>query len=381
MSSTVSDSTGGWMRVEKGQQQKVRVIFGGRLDCESTSALWRKLASGPVRKKAKELVVDASEVDYCDGAGIGLLIWLRRNQEKKKCHFSIEGLGEEFAHLMMMQDPGYIEVEKVRVGFLRRVVENVGRGAAQLWRDLCEQIAFLGELVAAFFSVLVRPWRMRWKDTLVIAETAGANAFGIISLVGFLFGLILAFQAAMAMRQFGVEIYAADLVALSLFRVMGPFLTAVILAARSGSAFAAELGTMKVNEEIDALTTMGLDPVRFLVVGRVLAGVLVTPLLVVFCNLFGLIGAGLVMKSLGFPLVTYVNEILSAIDLADFVGGLVKAGVFGLLVASVGCLRGLQTGAGSRAVGHAATRAVVSGIVLIIIAEGLFAVLFYVLDI
>jgi len=381
MNLTVGEKAGGWMRVEQPAEEKVRVTLAGRLDCESTGTLWRKLELRLERDKPKDLVVDAAAVDYCDGAGIGLLIWLRRYQKNKRARFSIEGLREEFVRLMLMQDPGQIESEKVKVGFWRQAVESVGSQAAEFVRDICTQIAFVGELTVAVCRVVVQPARMRWKDALVIAESAGANAFGIVSLVGFLFGLILAFQAAIPMRRFGAEIFVADLVGLSLFRVMGPFLTAVILTARSGSAFAAEIGTMKVNEEIDALTTMGLEPVRFLVVSRVLAGVIVMPLLVVFCNLFGLIGGALVMLSLGFPVVTYVNEVLSAVELSDFVGGLVKAAVFGLIVAGVGCLRGLQTGAGSRAVGDSATRAVVSAIVLIIMAEGLFAVVFYVLGI
>jgi len=160
---------------------------------------------------------------------------------------------------------------------------------------------------------------------------------------------------------------------------MGPLITAIILAGRSGSAFAAELGTMKVREEIDALTTMGLEPVRFLVVPRVLAAVTMTPLLAMFANLFGLIGGAVVMRSLGFSLVTYVNQILSAVTVGDLLGGLFKSLVYGIVVAGIGCLRGLQTTTGASAVGQSTTSAVVSGIVLIAIVDGGFAVVFYAL--
>ncbi|MHC4500389.1 MAG: MlaE family ABC transporter permease [Planctomycetota bacterium] len=149
-------------------------------------------------------------------------------------------------------------------------------------------------------STVLHPGRLRWKDTFLLAEKSGADTVGITALLGFLIGLILAFQSAIAMKKFGAEIFVADLVVISLFRELGPLITAVILASRSGSAFAAELGTMKVNEEIDALTTMGLDPVRFLVVPRVIAAVFVTPLLTMFNYLLGLVGCGLVMASLGF---------------------------------------------------------------------------------
>jgi phospholipid/cholesterol/gamma-HCH transport system permease protein len=164
-----------------------------------------------------------------------------------------------------------------------------------------------------------------------------------------------------------------------MLREMGPLITAIVLAGRSGSAFAAELGTMKVREEIDALVTMGLEPVRFLVVPRVLAAVSVTPILSVFANLFGLIGGAIVMVSLGFPLITYINQILSAVTVGDFLGGLVKSVVYGIVVAGIGCLRGLQTTADASGVGRSTTSAVVSGIVLIAIVDGIFAVLYYAL--
>jgi len=158
-------------------------------------------------------------------------------------------------------------------------------------------------------------------------------------------------------------------------------MTAIILAGRSGSAFAAELGTMKVNEEIDALTTMGLDPVRFLVVTRVLAAVVMMPLLTLFSNLMGLLGGGVVFLSFDYPIITYVQQVLGAIEMGDLIGGLAKAFVFGILVAGIGCLRGLQTKTGASAVGLSTTRAVVSGIVLIVLADGVFSVVFYYLGI
>jgi phospholipid/cholesterol/gamma-HCH transport system permease protein len=194
-------------------------------------------------------------------------------------------------------------------------------------------------------------------------------------------GLIIAFQAAMPMGQFGAEIFVADLIALGMLRELGPLMTAIVLAGRSASAFAAELGTMKVNEEIDALSTMGLDPVRFLVVTRVLAALVMTPLLTIFANLVGLIGGAVVLLSLGFPLVTYTNRVLAAVDYVDLASGLCKAFVFGILIAAIGCLRGLQTGTGARAVGESTTRAVVSGIVLIVVVDGVFAVVYHYLGI
>jgi phospholipid/cholesterol/gamma-HCH transport system permease protein len=214
-----------------------------------------------------------------------------------------------------------------------------------------------------------------------VAEAAGVDALPIVALISFLMGLIMAFQAAVPLRQFGAEIFVANLIGLSMLRELGPLMTAIILAGRSGSAFAAELGTMKVRDEIDALKTMGLDPVRFLVVTRVVAAVAMTPLLTIFADLLGLIGGAVVMRSLGFPLITYFNQIQYAVTYGSLVGGLVKAFVFGILVAAIGCLRGLQTRTGATGVGESTTSAVVSGIILIAIADGIFSVIYYYLNV
>jgi phospholipid/cholesterol/gamma-HCH transport system permease protein len=218
---------------------------------------------------------------------------------------------------------------------------------------------------------------VRWRDLALLVERSGVDALPIVALVAFLMGVILAFQAALPMRQFGAEIFVADLVALSLLRELGPLMTAIVLTGRSGSAFAAELGTMRVNEEIDALSTMGVDPVRYLVVPRGLAAVAVTPFLTVFADLAGLYGGGLVMTTFGFPLVGYAIRVRDAVGPGDLLGGLFKALVFGAIVAGVGCVRGLQAGRGPAEVGRATTRAVVSGIVLIVTVDMLFAVLYH----
>jgi phospholipid/cholesterol/gamma-HCH transport system permease protein len=228
---------------------------------------------------------------------------------------------------------------------------------------------------------IMHPVRLRVKDFMLVAENSGAKAVPIIGMLGFLVGLILAFQGAVLMAQFGAQIYIADFVGKSVARELGPLITAIIVAGRTGSAFAAEIGTMKVNEEIDALITMGLDPVRFLVIPRVLAATLMTPLLAVLTNLSGMAGGAVVMKGIGFPLVTYVNRVLASVTAADYLGGLGKSLVFGFLISSAGCLCGLRTGEGASAVGNSATRAVVSSIIMIVIADGIFAVLFYFLGI
>jgi len=168
---------------------------------------------------------------------------------------------------------------------------------------------------------------------------------------------------------------------LSMLRELGPLMTAILLAGRSGAAFAAEIGTMRVNQEVDALSTMGLSPVRFLVTPRIIAAVLMTPLLVLFSDLVGMVGGAITMQSFSIPIVTFLKEIDSAVNMTDFLAGFVKSFVFAVLIAGIGCLRGLQTRAGASAVGDAATRAVVTGIILLVVVDGLFAVAYYLLDI
>jgi phospholipid/cholesterol/gamma-HCH transport system permease protein len=220
---------------------------------------------------------------------------------------------------------------------------------------------------------------LRPPDILRYADQAGVKAIPLVLLLGFLMGLILAFQSAVPMRRFGADLYVANLVAISLLRELGPLLSAVILAGRTGSAFAAEIGSMKVNQEIDALATMSLDPVTLLVLPRLIAAVLTMPALVLALDVAGLLGMATVMKAFGYPLVAVAHQVQAATSAIDLFGGLFKGMCFGFAVALIGCRAGLATGVGPRAVGQAAaaTAAVVGGIVAPIFLDGLFALLFY----
>jgi len=363
------------------QDGALTLRLAGWMDVHTVSGIWEKNLQELSRQKSKQLIVDASGVDYCDGAGIAMLVALRRSAGEAKLPVEVRGLKPQFQTLLDMYDLGAAGDVKVAKPVPSHLPEEVGRAASHLWRDMTELVQFVGELAVALCIVARHPGKVRWRDALLAAENAGVNALPIVALISFLMGLIMAFQSAVPMRQFGVEIFVADLVALSMLRELGPLMTAIILAGRSGSAFAAEIGTMKVNEEIDALTTMGLDPVRFLVVTRVIAAVTMMPLLTILANLMGLIGGSVVLLSMGYPLVTYVQEVLGAVGLKDLLSGMAKSVIFGVLVAGIGCLRGLQTRTGASAVGLSTTSAVVSGIVLIVLADGVFSVVFYYLKI
>lgn len=359
----------------------LRIAVSGRLDADTTGAAWREAMAAVDAMPAGSLVVDAAALEYCDGSGVGLLVALRRRQREAGGVFEIVGLREDVARLVDRLTPPEDAAGAGRGAREDGVVESLGRSTAETFGELRRLVVFTGELTDALIWALLHPRQVRWRDALVVAERAGVEALPIIALIGFIMGLIMAFQSAVQLERFAAQIFTADAVAISLVRELGALMTAVILAGRSGSAFAAELGTMKINEEVDALTTMGLDPVRFLVVTRVLAAVAVTPILSLFFILFGLLGGAAVMVSIGFPLVAITDRMMAAAGIVNLLGGLVKAFAFGILVAAIGCLRGLETRSGASAVGESATSAVVSGLVLIAAADGVLAVVYYFLDV
>lgn len=236
---------------------------------------------------------------------------------------------------------------------------------------------FIGELLIAQWRLLTGRARFRGSDLALVLQEAGPQALPIVSLISFLVGLILAYMGAVQLAQFGAEIFIADLVAIGMAREIGALMTGVIMAGRTGAAFAAQLGTMQVNEEIDALRTLGISPMEFLVLPRVLALGLMMPLLTVYADLVGML-AGLVVAVGVFDIgvFEYYNQSVRALTLDYVLVGLVKGTVYGILVAIAGCLRGMQCGRSAQAVGEATTSAVVTGILFIVISGSLLTILF-----
>jgi phospholipid/cholesterol/gamma-HCH transport system permease protein len=261
-------------------------------------------------------------------------------------------------------------------------IEEVGREALSYAQGLDEFLRFLGEVTVSFARLTVGKARFRRVDLMVVIQDCGAEAFGIVTLVTFLVGTILAFMGAVQLQQFGATIFVADLVGIAMSRDMGAMMTAIIMAGRTGAAFAAQLGSMKVTQEIDALTTMGISPLEFLVLPRVLALFLMIPLLAVYADCLGVAGGAFVSATmLHISFSSYIRETAAAVTLADVMGGIFKAAVYGVIIAVAGCLRGFQCGNSSSAVGDAATQAVVTGIVYVIVACGIFAFVFNVIGI
>src|SRR5271167_2169673 len=261
-------------------------------------------------------------------------------------------------------------------------IEELGSEAISYAKGLDEFLSFLGEVAIAFAKLPMGKARFRRADLMIVIQDCGASAFGIVTLVTFLVGVILAFMGAVQLQQFGATIYVADLVGIAMSRDMGAMMTAIIMAGRTGAAFAAQLGSMKVTQEIDALTTMGISPLEFLVLPRVLALFLMIPLLCIYADCLGVAGGAFVSATmLHITVRTYITETRHAITLTDIFGGIFKAAVYGIIIAVAGCMRGFQCGNSSSAVGDAATEAVVTGVVYVIVACGIFAFIFNIIGI
>ncbi len=357
--------------------------FATDLDAQAVAGLWSGAHRALAGRGFAALTLDVSGVGYMDGAGLALLVSLRRLAEGQGATVGELGLSERHAHLLELAGravppPGGDGARAEGEGSERRTVgRGMGEGLREIWENVRMVVGFVGEASLVLWQSLRRPREVRWKDVLLQALAVGVESMPILLLIGFLMGLIMSFQSVITLQRFGGEIFVPNMLGLVMFREMGPLVTAILLAARSGSAFAAEIGTMRVNEELDALSTMGISPVRFLVGPRILSSLAVVPVMTLFFNFASLVGGALVMLSIGFPLVTFTSRVFANVKGTDLVGSLIKIIVFALLVTGVSCLRGLRTGGGASAVGRSTTAAVVSGLILITIADGLFAVLFY----
>ncbi|NOG72476.1 ABC transporter permease [Roseicella sp. DB1501] len=348
-----------------------RLAFHGALDAAGAARLWSEAQRAA--RGARPLILDLAGLTALDTAGAVLLLRLEREAGRAEWR----GLPQGPLQALVERTRTALDQPQPKPAPALPFLGRVGEAAWDWGQGMLRQVIFFGEALVGTAGTLRRPWRLRLSEVLRHLDEAGLRAFGLTALLGFLIGLILAFQSSIPMRQFGAEIFIPNLVGISLLRELGPLMAAVILSGRTGSAYAAELGTMTVNEEIDALRIMGIDPIAWLVLPRLLAAMLVMPVLALVMNLSGLLGMGTVMATLGFPPVAVINQLQNWVRLKDLIGGLSKAALFGLAIGLVGCRAGLGAGRGPRAVGDAATAAVVGGIISIVLLDGVCAILFF----
>ncbi|HET6234973.1 MAG TPA: ABC transporter permease [Acetobacteraceae bacterium] len=374
---------------------RTTLALSGRLDAAGTGVLWDGVMRAATRARSQELRFEVAAVEAFDMAGAALLLAAERAYGKPT---ELAGASPHMtAVLARARRAGLPPVDsrpatppgpspgagaETTVGSTADAGAGAGAGAgtrapAALGEGVANGVAFLGEAAVAVLRLPRHLRMLRIGDLLRQADQAGVRALPLVALLGFLMGMILAFQSAIPMRRFGADLLVANLVTISLVRELGPLLSAVILAGRTGSAFAAEIGTMKVNQEVDALITMGLDPMTMLVLPRLIAVMLVLPALALVLDLAGLLGMATVMRGFGFPMASILHQVQGAASVGDLFGGLFKAACFGAAIAAIGCQSGLSTGNGPRAVGLSATAAVVGGIIATIALDGLLALIFY----
>lgn len=349
-----------------------RIVLRGPLCTRTTQDVWQRLSTKSVRDAP---VVDCSAVTVEDSAAIALLSALADRG------FRFEGLGEATVRAMASASSaarippagGHAE----DAGFFESVGRSVAGGAGRFRANM----EFLGRVTAGVAGALRHPFSGRLRAFPGLFERTGADAVPVTMLIGFLLGLILAFESAIPLQMFGAEVYVGNLIGIAVVRELAVLVAAIVMAGRTASAFAAELGTMVVGEEVDALRTMGVDPIAHLAVPRVVAAGVALPLLSLFAGIAALAGGYVVLALYGYSFPVYVAHARSFCAPHDVLGALAKALVFGLLIGGVGCARGLRTGGGSDAVGQSTTGAVVSSIVVFAVADGLFAILYKVLGV
>jgi phospholipid/cholesterol/gamma-HCH transport system permease protein len=367
------DATGGAvLRVRVGGPWRLRAGLPAPREVEQA------LEKGGMRRVA----FDAAGLTAWDSSLVTFLVQALEACKRRGVDVDRGGLPEGVQRLLALAE-AVPEKQGARAGQARpSFLVRVGSATLAGLAEARTFVAFLGEAVLALGRFFSGRARYRRVDFLLELQEAGARALPIVTLISFLVGLIMAFVGAVSLQQFGAGIYVANMVAVAMTREMGAMMTAIIMAGRTGSAYAAQLGTMNVSQEIDALTTMGIPAMDFLVLPRMLALSLMMPLLAVYSDFIGMIGGAVVATGmLDLGVAQYWEQTKGAIAMKDFFSGVGKSAVFGILVALAGCMEGIRAGRSASAVGDAATRAVVSAIVYIIVTDGIFAVIFHVLGI
>ena len=356
----------------------VHVVLTGDLTSATISGIRASIEQSLPARISKGIALDLAGVTQLDASGVSIAVFLSRLATARALTYQTLGANKDRELLVdlalrgqeLQPHPPHISAVRVAGIFA------IGAGAF-----VVELISFIGEMALVVVHIVKRPKLLRVRDTVNFMARHGTDAVPVVGLLGLLIGAIIAFQTFDPLAKYGAKLQVADVVAISIVRELGPLITAIILAGRSGSAFAAEIGTMKVTQELDALRTFGIDPVRFLVIPRLLAVVIVTPLLSVYASILGVFGGYLILGPHGFTGAQYMDEVRKALTIGGFLQGLAKAAVFAILVASIGCLAGLRTGQGPGAVGMSTTRAVVAGIVAIVVADSVLGAFFYTLGI
>jgi phospholipid/cholesterol/gamma-HCH transport system permease protein len=363
-------------------QGVVVVQLKGKLAFINGAAFWKEIRVCLHLAKPAQVRFDLSQVESMDGGMMALIVQTKWEIAASSGTCEIVGATGAVQKILALYqgEPSEAAKDKKKVEKPIGLIGQIGNATFNIVVEVQLCLAFLGEMVLAFIGIFRRPWTANWREVPSIMNRTGADAIPIVVLINFLMGFVMGFQSAVQLKQFGANIYVADLVGLSITRELGPLMTAIIVCGRSGAAFAAELGTMKVSEEIDALRTMGFGPMRFLVFPRVLALFLVMPVLTLIGDFVGVFG-GLVVGvvSLDLTITGYLNETQRGLAIWDVFQGLIKCGVFALGIGLISCQQGLATSGGAEGVGRRTTSSVVGALFTLILLDAGFTVMFHAL--
>lgn len=371
------------MESSPGQSPEELVLsVSGRLDRDGLEPALAQMRQAFGQSKPRKLVIELGHLESLDSAGALALTLMQQEAQALGASTELINLASSAADLKSLLDPAELAKEPLipearKQGF----VSEVGRAFLDMMGDFKQMIAFLGDFFLASVRAARTPRLVRWKDVALYMERVGVDGLPIVGLISFLLGLIIAFMSSLQLASFGANIFVASLVAVAMVRELGPIMTAVLIAGRSGSSFAAEIGTMKVNEEVDALVVMGYDPAAFLALPKVLASLIVIPLLTLYADLLAIVG-GLLVGVLGLDLTVYayVQQTAKSLSVFDVTSGLVKSLCFAAIIAGVGCQRGFTVRGGAQAVGAATTSAVVTAMFFIIVTDSIFAIVLHYMD-
>ena len=367
----------GWLKAAERGDALV-LVAGGAWDASHVRALDAELVGLPVDRR-RRLEFEIGQVVRIDTAGAWLIHrtlgqW-RRAGGDAAVHDASPEATTLLAQIAAIDRPAPAHPRPL--GSLTLVLVHLGSGFLDVLEECRATLGFLGHLGAVLLRLLLRPRRIRLTSLVHHLEQVGLNALPIVGLISFLVGVVLAYQGAVQLQRFGAEIFVVNLIGVSVLREIGILLTAIVVAGRSGSAFAASIGSMKLHEEVDAMRTLGLDPMETLVVPRVLALVLAMPLLCFFADLMGLLGGGVMAwLALGIGPGVFIERLHDAVQLWSFLVGMIKAPVFGFVIAMIGCMEGLRVAGSAESVGRQTTRAVVASIFLVIVLNAVFSIFF-----
>ncbi len=364
-------------------KDKATIFMRGMLHFPNVEEVRSRVTELATNANASEIVLDLTGIERFDSSGAAMIAVLMRDLVDCCKSLQIGEVSDKVKPLLHLANLDELLKDPEPATWKHRhSFEVVGDWALERWNDARQMLQYVGRVVLSMVFALGHPTRVRWSQVIYLIQSTGADALPIVSLISFLVGLVIAFVSAIQLKQLGANIFIADLVGLSVFREMGPLMAAIMLTARSGSAFAAEIGTMKISEEVDALTVMGIKPLDYLVIPRLIAVMLALPILTCFADFFGILG-GLVVaiSSLDVTMPAFFQEMQGSIDSWDIISGVMKSFFFGILIAAAGCYYGMSTSGGALGVGQSTTKSVVAGIFLIVIADSIFVVLFHYLGV